>query len=57
MLGHQRALMPVWRCMTARPHSVLCRYYVHGVCRNGADCPFSHDYNKGQDMVRTPCKR
>jgi len=23
--------------------AVQCKYYLHGACRNGSDCPFSHD--------------
>mmetsp|Transcript_960 Transcript_960/g.2492 ORF Transcript_960/g.2492 Transcript_960/m.2492 type:complete len:382 (+) Transcript_960:141-1286(+) len=30
---------------------VLCRYYMHGVCRNGAECRFSHEIRTAPSMV------
>ncbi|KAK9809908.1 hypothetical protein WJX72_001411 [[Myrmecia] bisecta] len=32
---------------------VLCRYYMHGACRNGASCRFSHDIKAMPNMVCT----
>ncbi|KAK2187536.1 hypothetical protein NP493_162g02032 [Ridgeia piscesae] len=30
---------------------ILCRYYIHGVCREGESCRFSHEGTERQDMV------
>ncbi len=30
---------------------VLCRYYMHGSCRYGRDCQFSHDMGEMPSMV------
>lgn len=30
---------------------VLCRYYMHGSCRYGKDCQFSHDMGEMPSMV------
>uniref|UniRef100_A0A061S6I4 E3 ubiquitin-protein ligase makorin n=1 Tax=Tetraselmis sp. GSL018 TaxID=582737 RepID=A0A061S6I4_9CHLO len=30
---------------------VLCRYYLQGVCRNGASCKFSHNLSDAPSMV------
>lgn len=30
---------------------VLCRYYLHGACRNGQDCHFSHDWSTPASQV------
>ncbi|XP_065830116.1 uncharacterized protein [Oscarella lobularis] len=34
-----------------RPRNVLCKYFMSGVCREGAACPFSHDWSKKPEMV------
>lgn len=31
---------------------VLCRYYMHGSCRYGKDCQFSHDMGEMPSMVK-----
>ncbi|KAL4226491.1 E3 ubiquitin-protein ligase makorin-1 [Mactra antiquata] len=30
---------------------ILCRYFVHGVCKNGSYCRFSHDKNDKADNI------
>jgi hypothetical protein len=31
---------------------VLCKYYLHGACKFGADCAFSHDLKDAETQVR-----
>lgn len=33
------------------PTKVLCRYFVHGSCNKGNECPFSHDRHNKMDNV------
>jgi E3 ubiquitin-protein ligase makorin len=33
--------------------NILCKYYLHGACRNGGDCPFSHDLAAPASQVCT----
>ena len=32
--------------------SVLCKYYMHGACNRGENCPFSHDLSDAPNHVR-----
>ncbi|KAF0308185.1 putative E3 ubiquitin-protein ligase makorin-2 [Amphibalanus amphitrite] len=34
--------------------NVLCRYFMHGTCRNGTGCSYSHDANLARPTL--PCK-
>lgn len=36
---------------TATPKQILCRYYMHGVCREGDNCKYSHDLKDKPSMI------
>uniref|UniRef100_H2YZX6 RING-type E3 ubiquitin transferase n=1 Tax=Ciona savignyi TaxID=51511 RepID=H2YZX6_CIOSA len=40
-------------CHNSQPwtNKVLCRYFLHGVCKFGEDCRYSHDTKDPSDMV------
>nr|XP_058947041.1 probable E3 ubiquitin-protein ligase makorin-1 isoform X2 [Pocillopora verrucosa] len=35
----------------AQTKQILCRYYMHGVCREGENCQYSHDLKEKPSMV------
>lgn len=43
--------MAVRQGSTLATKQILCRYYVHGVCREGENCQYSHDLKEKPSMI------